>query len=125
MLAPEPPPPYVQGLNSTITRSPLQHRPSWNSLPPHLCYIDSYRQFQKQLKHICSNRLLTLCWFYMYVFRRCSYSFYMYIGGLQMLCDDDDDDDDDAHHNSLCMKMEHCSYCYTLVTNTIKYHQYM
>jgi len=64
---------------------------TWNSLPPHLRHIDSYRQFRKQLKHICSNRLLTLSWFlYVYVFRRCSYSFYMYIGGLQMLCDDDE-----------------------------------
>ena len=38
---------------------------TWNSLPPLLRHIDSYRQFRKQLKHICSNRLLTLSWFYM------------------------------------------------------------
>jgi len=36
---------------------------TWNNrvykLPPHLRHIDSHRQFRKQLKHICSNRLLT------------------------------------------------------------------
>ena len=29
-----------------------------------------------------------------------AYSFYMYIGGLQMLCDDDDDDDRERNESS-------------------------
>jgi len=28
--------------------------------------------------------------------------FYVYIGGLQMLCDDDDDDDDKGHRVTGC-----------------------
>ena len=41
---------------------------TWNSLPPHLRHIDSYRQFRKQLKHICLNTLLTLSRFYICLF---------------------------------------------------------
>jgi len=83
---------YGQGLNSAIVRSPLQHRsPGIVFQTPTALTSHRLPSIPKAAKTFCSNRLLTRSCFYI-CFPPLFLYFYMYIGGLQMLCDDDDDD---------------------------------
>jgi len=60
-----------------------------------------WSQFWKQLKtYLFEQAFNSQFVLYVYVFRRCSYGFYVYVSGLQMLCDDDDESD--------CVLCFHC-----------------
>jgi len=58
------------------------------------------------------NRLLTRSCFYICLFPPLFLYFYMYIGGLQVLCDDDDD-------NLIYQTLKHCHALYTGFNDSI------